>query len=106
MRKTGMTQSPRQLFGAVLFSLALATAGAEDAPMLALKQARETALTNHPQICVADLRALAARQVTREFQSAFFPNLSANVVAVGAADRLLDDLIDNAQFDNVLRRRF
>lgn len=86
MRRTGMTQSPRQLFGAVLFSLALATAGAEDAPMLALKQARETALTNHPQISVADLRALAARQVTREFQSAFFPNLSANVVAVGAAN--------------------
>ena len=74
------------VFGAVLCSLALATAGAEDAPMLALKQAREAALKNHPQISVADLRALAARQVTREFQSGFFPNLSANVVAVGTAN--------------------
>lgn len=28
------------------------------------------------------------------------------VVAVGTADRFLDDLVDDAQFDNVLRRRF
>jgi outer membrane protein len=32
------------------------------------------------------LKALAARQVTRQFRSAFFPTLSANVVAVGTAN--------------------
>jgi outer membrane protein len=54
---------------------------------LTLQQAHETALRNHPLISVADLKALAARQVTRQFQSAFYPNLSANVVAVGTADQ-------------------
>lgn len=53
---------------------------------LTLPQAHETALLNHPRISVADLKALAARQVTRQFQSAFYPNLAANVVAVGTAD--------------------
>ena len=32
------------------------------------------------------MKALAARQVTRQFRSAFFPTLSANVVAVGTAN--------------------
>ena len=58
---------------------------AEDLPPLALQKAHETALRNHPLISVADLKALAAQQVTRQAQSAFFPNLSANVVAVGTA---------------------
>lgn len=52
---------------------------------LTLSQAHETALKNHPRISVADLRALAARQVTREARSAFFPNVSGSVVAVGTA---------------------
>ena len=59
---------------------------AEPLPELTLQQAHESALRNHPRISVADLRALAARQVTREFRSGFFPNLSANVVAVGTAN--------------------
>ena len=46
----------------------------------------QTALRNHPQIRVADLRALAARQVTRQVQAAFFPTLAANVMSVGTAD--------------------
>jgi outer membrane protein len=54
---------------------------------LTLHQAHETALRNHPLISVADLKALAAKQVTREVQSAFFPNLSANVMSVGTADQ-------------------
>ena len=41
-------------------------------PLLTLSQAHETALKNHPRISFADLRALAARQVTREARSAFF----------------------------------
>src|ERR1051326_5973647 len=59
---------------------------AADLPSLTLREAHETALHNHPQISVAELRALAARQVTRQIKSAFFPNLSANVVAVGTAE--------------------
>ena len=66
--------------------LACSLVTAADLPELTLQQAHETALRNHPRIRVADLKALAARQVTREVRSAFFPNLSANVVAVGTAD--------------------
>jgi outer membrane protein len=43
-------------------------------------------LRNHPLISVADLKALAARQFTRQVRSGFFPNLSANVVAVGTTE--------------------
>ena len=57
-----------------------------DAPPLTLPQAHETALRNHPQIRVADLKALAARQVTRQVQAAFYPTLSANVMSVGTAN--------------------
>jgi outer membrane protein len=55
-------------------------------PTLTLAQAHEVALRNHPQISVADLKALAARQVVREVRAGFFPNLSLNAVAVGASD--------------------
>jgi outer membrane protein len=59
---------------------------AQDQPApLTLSQAHEIALKNHPRISVADLRALAARQVTREARSAFFPNVYGSVVAVGTA---------------------
>jgi outer membrane protein len=60
-------------------------ASAEGLPPLTLQEAHETALRNHPLISVADLKALAAQQVTRQVRSAFFPNLSGNVVAVGTA---------------------
>jgi outer membrane protein len=54
-------------------------------PQLTLRQAHEAALRSHPLITLADLRTLVAREVTREARSGFFPNLSANVVAVGTA---------------------
>ena len=78
----------KSLYGpcfAVLFGFGFCIASAEDGPPLTLQEAHETALRNHPLISVADLRALAAQQVTRQVRSAFFPNLSANVVAVGTA---------------------
>src|ERR1041385_4391971 len=53
---------------------------------LSLSQAHDVALRNHPRITVADLRALAAKQVTREARSAFFPAIFGSVVAVGTAD--------------------
>jgi outer membrane protein len=71
---------------AVFLGFAFAIANAEDSPQLTLPEAHAAALRSHPQISVADLRALAARQVTRQFRSAFFPTLSANVVAVGTAN--------------------
>src|SRR5260370_2568961 len=61
-------------------------ASSGEEPPLTLQQAHEAALRNHPRITVADLKALAAQQVTRQVRSAFFPNLSANVVSVGTAE--------------------
>ena len=81
-----MTKASQNLASAVLFGFALALANAEDAPRLSLQEAHETALRYHPQISVADLKALAARQVTRQFRAGFFPNLSGNVMSVGTAD--------------------
>jgi outer membrane protein len=60
--------------------------GAEELPSLALGEAHETAIHNHPLISVADLKALVARQVTRQVRSAWFPNLSANALGVGTAE--------------------
>ncbi len=62
------------------------TASGADAPPLTLHEAHAEALRNHPQIRVADLRALAARQVARQVQAGFFPTLAANVMSVGTAD--------------------
>jgi len=61
-------------------------ASAEELSRLTLQEAHEAALRDHPLITVADLKSLIARQVTREVRSGFFPNLSANAVAVGTAD--------------------
>jgi outer membrane protein len=70
-----------------LFPSPLVLASApEELPQLTLQQAHETALLNHPLIHVGDLKALVARQVVREVRSGFFPNISANVVAVGTAE--------------------
>ena len=69
---------------AVSLSLELAAHGAQ-APTLTLQQAHERAMRNHPRITVADLKALAARQMVIEQRAGFFPQLSANVVAVGIA---------------------
>ncbi len=66
-------------------SLFCQVAGAETSD-LTLRQAHESALRNHPQIRVADLKAMAAQQTARLARSAFFPNVSANAVAVGTAD--------------------
>jgi outer membrane protein len=70
----------------ILILLLVLDLRAQDQPApLSLSQAHESALKNHPRISVADLRALAARQVTREARSGFFPNVYGSVVAVGTA---------------------
>ena len=81
-----MTKAFQSLAGAVFLGLTFSVAAADDNPQLTLQEAHEVALRNHPQISVADLKALAARQVTRQFRSAFLPTLSANAVAVGTAN--------------------
>jgi outer membrane protein len=58
---------------------------AADSGKLTLAQARETALTRHPRISAADLRVLAAREVTAEARSAFLPQITANATAVGTS---------------------
>jgi outer membrane protein len=64
----------------------LLRSGAADLPTLTLQQAHENALHNHPLIRVGDLKTLIARQVVRETRAGFYPNISANVVAVGTAE--------------------
>jgi outer membrane protein len=81
-----MTNASQNLACTVFLGFTFALASAEDSPRLTLHEAHAEALRNHPQIRVADLRALAARQVSRQVQAAFFPTLAANVMSVGAAD--------------------
>jgi outer membrane protein len=71
--------------GAVWLGLVVVRCNAAEQPQLTLEQAHETALRDHPLIHVGDLKALIAGQAYREVRSGFFPNLSANVVAVGTA---------------------
>ena len=60
---------------------------AADAPrQLTLQQAEQIALAQHPRISVAHLTALAARQSTKQVQSAFYPNIYGSATAVGTAD--------------------
>jgi outer membrane protein len=79
-----MKPSPLALITGILAPL-LGTALAQEPTTLTLKEAHDTALRNHPRISVADLKALASREVVIEARSGFFPNLSANAVAVGTS---------------------
>ena len=74
-----------QILCAVFLGYGFSNANADDAPLLSLQAAQETALRNHPKISVGDLKALAAKEVTRQARSGYFPNLTGNVVAVGTA---------------------
>ncbi len=82
-----MNRLIRTVLIAVLLAAVRVALVAQEPTALTLAQAHETALKNHPLITVADLKALAAKQVTRQAQAGFFPNLSANVMSVGTADQ-------------------
>ncbi len=75
---------------AICIMLLLCAAGllhGADAPRrLTLREAEQIALAQHPRISVANLTALAARQATKEVQSAFLPNVYASATAVSTAD--------------------
>lgn len=67
------------------FFLAASCGAAELRPRaLTLKEAREIALQKHPKISVAELKALAAKEVVKEVRSAYLPFVGANVGAVVA----------------------
>jgi outer membrane protein len=72
-----------KLAGVVFLGAAMVHCAGAEPPQLTLEQAHEAAVRNHPLIHVSDLKALIAGQAVREARSRFFPNLSANVVAVG-----------------------
>ena len=72
----------------ILVMVAAQLARAADIPSnsLTLAEAREIARKQHPKISVANLTALAARQVTKEVQSSLLPSIFGYVTAVGNAD--------------------
>jgi outer membrane protein len=74
-----------KIAGVVLSGLVIFPCTAGQPTQLTLQQAHETALREHPLIHVGDLKTLIAGQNFREVRSGFFPNVSANVVAVGTA---------------------
>ncbi len=69
---------------AAAFGLATAASSAQSTRTLTLKEAEAIALSNHPRIRAAQLQATAARQVTTEVRSAYFPNLYDSMTGVGA----------------------
>ncbi len=91
-RKSPLPSSAAARFNALTIAPLLVTfpvflAGAQEAPRLTLQEAHQTALRNHPRISVAELSALASKEVVRQARAGFFPQVSANAVAVGSADR-------------------
>lgn len=69
--------------GAAFLAGFIFNSGRAELPQLTLQRAHEVALRDHPLIHVGDLKALLMRQVSLQVESGFYPNLSANVVAVG-----------------------
>jgi outer membrane protein len=64
---------------------ASAVAFAQTAPKrLTLREAEDLALQKHPRITVAELRALASQQASKEVRAGFFPTVTINVTAAGA----------------------
>jgi outer membrane protein len=72
----------------ILVMVAAQLARAADTPTnsLTLAEAQDLALKQHPKISVANLTALAARQVTKEVQSSMLPSIFGYATAVGNAD--------------------
>jgi outer membrane protein len=75
-----------RLFILVMMTLQLARAADAPTNSLTLAEARALALKQHPKISVANLTALAARQVTKEVQSSMLPSIFGYVTAAGNAD--------------------
>ena len=54
-------------------------------PKLALSDAEQIALKNHPRITIAQLTALASRQVVREVRAGLLPTIASNTTGVDVA---------------------
>src|SRR5436309_1828246 len=54
--------------------------------LLTLREAHEIALKSNPQISASAYLTSAAREVTKQNRSAFFPTITANATAVGTTD--------------------
>ena len=78
---------------------------AAEADTISLTQARELALKMHPSITVAELRALATKELTTEVKAGFFPQVFANATAVGTGEtvtRIAAGSLSNSQiYDHV-----
>lgn len=72
-------------FLSIIVSIAPSHA-AEAARPLRLDEARQFALATHPRISAEQLRALATRQTVIQARSAYFPNITGNVTAVGTGE--------------------
>lgn len=72
----------------LMLGLGIAFAFAGEPKKLTLKEAQETAFQRHPKISVAELQALAANQAVLQVRSAFLPQLSSDLSAVGTGDPL------------------
>ena len=81
----------RLLLISFLASAAVAHAADKSARTLTLADARRIALEKHPQITVAQLKALASKESVKQARSAFLPQISSNLGAtvVGRDDTRL-----------------
>ena len=86
MRRNSRSRISSAVLCVLWAGYAVVRAQTAEVPPLTLQQAHETAIRNHPLITVADLKALASRQVVTQMRSGFFPNVSANALAVGTAN--------------------
>jgi outer membrane protein len=69
----------------VLIATALASnTHAQTQRTMTLTEAKEIALRKHPRITIAELRALAAQQASKEVSAGFFPTATINVTAASA----------------------
>lgn len=69
-----------------LLALGFASTPAAEPKKLTLKEAQEIARRQHPRITAAELQALAASQVVLQVRSAFLPQISSDISAVGTGD--------------------
>jgi outer membrane protein len=73
-------------FFSLLFLVVAVLPAAQKPRTLTLQQAHEIALKKHPRISLAELKALASREVVKEARSAYLPNITGSLGAVGATD--------------------
>ncbi len=76
---------------------------ADEPEKLDLALARDLAMKTHPRISVAELRAMAAREVVTQSHAGFFPTIAANATAVGTGEtvtRIAAGSLSNSQIYN------